>query len=155
MKISTKGCYGLRAMVDLAQHQGEGPILLREIAGRQGLSRKYLHALLTSLRAAGLVRSVRGSGGGYLLAQPPGKVSIFDVLHALEGPLEVADCVRESGSCPRSAACAGHDMWAQLSRALADWLRGVTLADLTERQVEKRASPSREGGPYSLRERQP
>ena len=119
MKISTKGCYGLRALVDLAQHHGEGPVLMRAIAERQGLSRKYLHALLTSLRAAGMVRSIRGSGGGYVLARPPSELPVLDILQALEGNLDVAQCVRHPGVCERSSGCACHDVWTELSRALA------------------------------------
>lgn len=137
MKISTKGCYGLRALVDLAQHQGEGPVLMRAIAERQGLSRKYLHALLTSLRAAGMVRSMRGSGGGYVLARPPSDLPVLEILQALEGSLDVAPCVGHPGVCQRSSACAGHDVWTELSRALASWLQGLTLADLVARQAEK------------------
>jgi Rrf2 family transcriptional regulator, cysteine metabolism repressor len=137
MKISTKGCYGLRALVDLAQHQGAGPVLMQAIADRQGVSRKYLHALLSSLRAAGLVRSVRGSGGGYVLARAPGEIGVHDILQALEGNLDVSECARHPGRCERSATCANHDIWAELSRALASWLAGLTLADLVARQAEK------------------
>ena len=142
MKLSTKGCYGLRAMVDLAQHQGEGPLLMQAIADRQGVSRKYLHALLTSLRAAGMVRSVRGSGGGYVLARRPADLPVLDILEALEGSLDISDCVRYAGTCERSSECARHDIWAELSRAMASWLHGLTLADLVAREAEKGHVPA-------------
>jgi len=137
VKISTKGCYGLRALVDLAQHQDEGPVLMRAIAERQGLSRKYLHALLTSLRAAGLVRSLRGSSGGYVLARPPTELLLLEILQALEGRIEVAECVRHPGRCERSSRCASHDVWSELSLAMESWLKGMTLADLVARDADR------------------
>jgi Rrf2 family protein len=142
VKISTKGCYGLRALIDLAQHQGEGPVLMRSIAERQGLSRKYLHALLTSMRAAGLVRSTRGSSGGYVLARPPAELPLHEILQALEGRLEVSECVRHPGTCERSSRCASHDVWVELSRMMESWLKGLTLADLVARQTSSGRAPA-------------
>ena len=97
IKLSTKGRYGVRAMVDLAKRFGEGPVLVRSIAERQEISGKYLHALLASLKSAKLVRSVRGSGGGYALARAPEEIMLNEILEALEGPFSLVDCVLECG----------------------------------------------------------
>jgi Rrf2 family protein len=136
MRLSTKGCYGLRAMVELAKSYGDGPLLMQAIANSQRISRKYLHALLTTLRAAGLVRSVRGAGGGYLLARPPGQIQLNEVLQTLEGAITFTDCVRDKGACERSLKCVGHDLWCEMSRVVDELLAGITLADLVVRQAE-------------------
>ena len=136
MRLSTKGCYGLRAMIELALKFGEGPILMRAIAERQGISRKYLHALLTSLRSAGLVRSVRGSGGGYVLARAPSQIKISEVVQVLEGSLSFADCVQDQTVCGRSDGCVGRDLWQEMSMVVEKLLGSITLADLVTRQNE-------------------
>ena len=140
LKLSTKGRYGLRAMIDLARHHGEGPVLVRSIAERQEVSSKYLHALLASLKAAKLVRSVRGSGGGYTLARPDQDIHVIQILEALEGPIAVVDCVADAEVCNRAETCATRDLWTDLSRAFEDTLTGLTLEELSRRQEEKEAS---------------
>jgi len=130
MRLSTKGCYGLRAMGELALAHGGGPVLMRTIAERHSISRKYLHALLTSLRAAGLVRSVRGSGGGYVLARSPEQIRLREVVQALEGSLSFADCVQDASLCAHSSGCIGLPLWRDLSHAVERLLGGITLADL-------------------------
>jgi Rrf2 family protein len=140
LKLSTKGRYGLRAMIDLARHHGEGPVLVRSIAERQEVSSKYLHALLASLKAAKLVRSVRGSGGGYTLARPARDIHVIQILEALEGPIAVVDCVADAEVCNRAETCATRDLWTDLSRAFEDTLTGLTLEELSRRQEEKEAS---------------
>jgi Rrf2 family protein len=140
LKLSTKGRYGLRAMVDLARHHGEGPVLVRSIAERQEISSKYLHALLASLKAAKLVRSVRGSGGGYTLARPAREIKVIQVLEALEGPIAVVDCVADSALCDRARTCATRDLWTNLSKTFDEILSGITLEELSRRQVEKETS---------------
>jgi len=130
MRISTKGRYGLRAMVDLALHRGEGPVMMRAITERQGIPRKYLHALLTPLRHADLVRSVRGSRGGYVLARDPSQITARQVVEALEGSLTLVDC-REKGSlCKMHGSCATRRLWEDLGRLLGDHLAQVSLAEL-------------------------
>lgn len=136
MRLSTKGCYGLRAMVELAKSHGKGPLLMQSIADSQKISRKYLHALLTTLREAGLVRSVRGAGGGYMLARPPAQIRLNEVLQTLEGAITFTDCVRDKTACERSARCVGHDLWCEMSRAVDEMLARITLADLVSRQSE-------------------
>ena len=130
MRISTKGRYGLRAMFELARGFGGGPLLMSTIAERQGLSRKHLHALLTSLKVAGLVRSVRGPGGGFLLTKVPGEIRLSEVLRALEGPLTLVHCVSDRQACDRANRCVARKVWENLSGALEEVLNGVTLEDL-------------------------
>ena len=131
MRITTKGCYGLRAMVELARSYGGPPVLMRTIAEKHSISRKYLHALLTSLRLSGVVRSVRGSGGGYILSRPPDRIMVSDVLRALEGSLNFADCVSDANLCERSGACVSHMLWIELSSAIERHLERLSLADLS------------------------
>ena len=130
MRVSTKGRYGLRAMFELAWSFGEGPLLMSAIAERQGLSRKHLHALLTSLKSAGLVRSIRGPGGGFVLTRSPDQIKLSEVLRALEGPLSLVDCVADRRSCDRANRCAARGVWQKLSGAIEEVLDGVTLEDL-------------------------
>jgi Rrf2 family protein len=126
-------------MLELALHYGGKPVLMRAIAENQSISRKYLHALLTSLKSAGFVRSVRGSGGGYLLAKPPSKIQVHDVLQVLEGSLSITDCVEDPQSCPRSDRCVTHELWQELSDAVQKLLANVTLQDLVSRHTAKAA----------------
>jgi Rrf2 family cysteine metabolism transcriptional repressor len=137
LKLSTKGRYGLRAMIDLAAAYGEGPVLVRNIAESQEISSKYLHALLASLKSSGLVRSVRGSGGGFVLAREPASIKLTEILEALEGPLTLVDCVGDQRLCGRAPTCAARDVWIDVSEAIAAVLSGITLADLLARQRKK------------------
>jgi Rrf2 family cysteine metabolism transcriptional repressor len=131
LKLSTKGRYGLRAMIDLAGLYNKGPVLMADIAERQGFSRKYLHALLTSLKGAGLVESVRGARGGYLLAKPPEDIRINEVFEALEGPVSIVDCLSDGGECDRLPECLSRGMWQEINNSIASVLKSKTLADLT------------------------
>jgi Rrf2 family cysteine metabolism transcriptional repressor len=139
MKISTKGRYGLRAMFELARGFGDGPLLMSTIAERQGLSRKHLHSLLTSLKSAGLVRSVRGPGGGFLLSKVPNQIRLSEVLRALEGPLSLVHCVADRRACDRVNRCAARKVWQNLTEALEEVLDGVTLQDLVGQDGDGRA----------------
>lgn len=130
MRISTKGRYGLRAMFELARSFGEGPLLMSAIAKRQGLSCKHLHALLTSLKSAGLVRGIRGPGGGFVLTKAPGEIRLSEVLRALEGPLALVHCVPDRRACDRVNRCAARNVWQKLSGAIEEVLDGVTLEEV-------------------------
>ena len=130
MKISTRGRYGLRAMLELARCHGESPVLMSVLAKRESLSRKYLHGLLTALKEAGLVRSVRGPGGGFLLTRAPSKIRLSQILHALEGPLSLVDCVADKRACGKAKRCTARRVWAELSRTIESMLENVTLEDL-------------------------
>ncbi len=130
LKLSTRGRYGLRAMIELASAYGEGPVLMGDIAERQGFSRKYLHALLTSLKDAGLVRSILGARGGYVLAKAPAEILVRQVFEALEGDLAIVDCLIYPGRCDRDTNCVAQGVWRQVNDAISVVLEGVTLADL-------------------------
>jgi Rrf2 family protein len=124
-------------MLELALHFGDGPLLMESIATNQDLSRKYLHTLLTRLKGAGLVRSVRGSGGGYILARDPAEIRISEIVRVLEGSLTIVDCVADGDFCEKSTSCATRDLWRELTRTIEDFLGCITLADLAARQKEK------------------
>jgi len=139
MRISTKGRYGLRAMVELARHFGQGPLDMRSITERQKIPRKYLHSLLTSLRAAGLLRSLRGSRGGYVLSRPPAEITARDVVVALEGPLLLVDCSERGPRCELFESCTTRALWRDLSRAIEERLTAVTLEQLAREKRPARA----------------
>lgn len=135
LKLSTKARYALRAMVELACREGNGPVQLREIAKAQAVSPKYLEQLTMSLRNAGLVNSERGPNGGYWLAKPAYRITALDVVSAAEGPVTLLDCVGQASACQRSAGCAARRLWTRVSAAISDTLEQVTLADLREEQM--------------------
>ena len=141
MRVSTRGRYGLRAMFELARGFGRAPVLMSTVAERQGLSRKYLHTLLTALKAAGLVRSVRGAGGGFILTRPPEEIRLSEVLRALEGPLSLVDCVADKRVCDRSSRCPARRVWRDLADAINNVLDNVTLGDLAASEKKKRPQP--------------
>lgn len=130
MRVSTRGRYGLRAMFELARRYEDGPVVMSVVAEEQGLSRKHLHALLTALKSAGLVRSIRGPGGGFVLTRAPGQIRLSDVLEAVEGPLSLVDCVTDHGACDKVNRCAARRVWQELSDAIEDMLGNVTLEDM-------------------------
>jgi len=137
MKLSTKGRYGLRALLDLALHQGEGLVLLRDIARRQEVSLHYLEHLIAPLIAAGLVKSTRGARGGVLLLKPPSEIKLSEVVQLLEGSLAPVDCVNNPALCHRSASCVTRDIWVEMKEAMNQVLDSTTLQDLVERQRQK------------------
>jgi len=137
MKISTKGRYTMRAMLDLAQHYNEGLSLVKDIAKRQEISERYLEHLFLSLKTAGLVKSVRGSHGGFTLTRPPSEIRLIDIFQVCEGPLAIVECVLDAGICSRSSQCATRDVWTELQSAMNNTLGSLTLCDLIERQQVK------------------
>jgi len=124
-------------MLDLALHYGEGPILVKDIAGRYCLSGRYLEHLLISLKVAGLVRSARGARGGFALARPPSQVRLSEIIQATEGSMAPADCVDTPEAFPKTAHCAVYDVWVEMKAAMNQVLESVTLQDLMERQRRK------------------
>lgn len=137
MKLSTKGRYGMRALLDLALHQGEGLVLLKDIAQRQEVSLPYLEHLIAPLIAAGLVKSTRGARGGVLLIKSPSEIKLSEVVQVLEGSLAPVDCVNDPRLCHRSASCVTRDIWSEMKRAMNQVLDSTTLQDLVERQRQK------------------
>ncbi|HOT92137.1 MAG TPA: Rrf2 family transcriptional regulator [Anaerolineae bacterium] len=134
MRLSTLGRYALRAMVDLALHQDQGPVQRKDIVARQEISSNYLAHLFVKLREAGLIESVKGPGGGYILARSAADISAGDVLRAVEEILEPVFCVDTNPEvyCPRMDACVTHLLWAQLGQRIIELLDSVTLAELCE-----------------------
>jgi len=137
MKLSTRGRYGLRALLDIALHQGEGLVLLKDIARRQEVSLPYLEHLITPLVAAGIVKSTRGARGGVSLLKPPSEIKLSEVVQLLEGCIAPADCVNNPEICHRSAFCVTHDVWSEMKNAMIQVLDSTTLQDLVERQRRK------------------
>ncbi|MCL1905480.1 MAG: Rrf2 family transcriptional regulator [Clostridiales bacterium] len=137
MNISTKGRYGLRAILDIARH-GEGrPVTLSAIALRQQISEGYLEQLMAPMKKAGLVQSSRGAQGGYTLAGKPQEIVVGDIFRALEGPLALASCISEAdeGSCHKQESCGSRFIWEEIQKAVSQVLASYTLADLLERET--------------------
>ncbi len=137
MKISTKGRYALRLMVDLAKTGDRQPVSLKDIAQRQQLSDKYLEQIVTPLSRAGLVRSVRGAGGGYLLTRRPEEYTVGDILRPLEGDLAPVECATDTSYCERCGECVTVELWQEIHRAVSQVVDNTTLADLVERSQQK------------------
>lgn len=132
MRISTRGRYGLRAMVELALEFGQGPTPLRVIAEKQAISEHYLEQLMGNLRKAGLIKSVRGARGGYQLTKKPADISTAEILNALEGPLSPVDCLDQEMTCEQAQFCATKFLWQQLKDELTAVLAANTLEDLRQ-----------------------
>lgn len=136
MRLSTKTRYGLRVMIDLAQHGGAGPVPLRDVAKRQGLSKKYLEQVVSPLVSAGLLRVARGQQGGYGLSRSPQLISCADVVSATEDGLSLLDCTAGPGACDRDGACPSQAVWRGLEQAIADYLGGISLQDVLDREAD-------------------
>ncbi len=136
MQVSTRGRYGLRAMVDMALHATDGPIALRMIAERQDISESYLEQVFASLRKAGLVQSSRGAQGGYQLSRPAKEITVREILSTLEGPIAPVQCVQEQGTgttCKREPYCITRSFWEELRDKINEFLDSTTLQDLCDR----------------------
>lgn len=135
MKISTKGRYALRMMVDLAQHSNEGFISLKDIAERQNISKKYLEQIVPLLNKSGVLRTNRGYQGGYMLAQPPEKYTVGNILRITEGNLSVVSCLeQEPNLCPRQDECMTLYIWQGLNDVIAKYLDSITIQDIVDRE---------------------
>ncbi|MBN1379333.1 MAG: Rrf2 family transcriptional regulator [Gammaproteobacteria bacterium] len=132
MKLTTKGRYAVTAMLDLAVHNGKGPIALADISERQGISLSYLEQLFAKLRKTGLVASTRGPGGGYRLNRNPGDVFIADVVTAVDEPFDATRC-GGAKDCNGEKRCLTHDLWEELSQQIRGFLSEVSLADVIDR----------------------
>ena len=137
MKISTRGRYALRFMMDLALHGGERYVPLREISARQDISLKYLEQIVSLFQKNGFLKSTRGASGGYQLAKPAQDYTAGEILRITEGPLAPVACLEtESNDCPRRDSCGTLAFWTGLYRVINDYVDSVTLADLCEKQKE-------------------
>ncbi len=142
MRISTKGDYGVRALIELSHHYGEGPVQSAEIAARQRIPEPYLDQLLTTLRKAGFIRSVRGPQGGHALVRPPDEIRLSEVIRSLEGSLSPVAHLHDEGYQCRAA----HEVWHDVEEATRKILDGVSIGDLAERELEY----DRVGGRYVI-----
>ena len=135
MMVSTRGRYALRVMIDLAEHSNGNYIAMKEIAGRQAISLKYLERILPLLVAGKLIEGVHGKGGGYRLTREPSECRVGDILRLTEGDLAPVACLSsEALPCQRTAECRTHPLWSELNRRVNDYLDSVTLADLMQNQ---------------------
>jgi Rrf2 family transcriptional regulator, cysteine metabolism repressor len=136
MKLSTRGQYGTRAMLELALLYGQGPILLKDIASRQDIPASYLENLMGVLRMAGLISTVRGMHGGYYLARPPYDINLNQVVIALEGSVAPVECVDDPEYCSRAESCVTRDVWGDVKLAVEGVLKSITLEDLVRRYLK-------------------
>ena len=137
MKLSTRARYGTRALLDLALHHDEEPVMLKDIAQRQQISLQYLEHLMTPLLAAGIVRSTRGPKGGVSLARPAKQIDMQELIQILEGSTAPVDCVDNPKICSRSETCVTRDIWDELKKAMNAVLSSTTLQDMADRQKTK------------------
>lgn len=138
MKISTKGRYALRMLIDLAEHEGDGFIALKDIAERQNISKKYLEQIVPILSRSGILRTNRGSQGGYALAKEPEHVMVGEILRLTEGSLSPVACLDgDPAQCPRSADCPTLPVWQGLNRVINEYLDGITLRSILDSQRER------------------
>ena len=144
MRLTTKGRFAVTAMIDLALREHAGPVTLAGISGRQSISLSYLEQLFGRLRRHELVDSMRGPGGGYSLARKMSDISVADIIHAVDEPLDATQCGGKK-NCLDDHRCLTHDLWASLNRHMIDYLDSVTLHDLVQQQRERLRLRSQDG----------
>ena len=140
MKISTKGRYALRLLVDLAEHRADGYIALKDIAERQGVSKKYLEQIIPLFNRSEILRTNRGYQGGYMLAKEPASITIGSILRLTEGGLAPIPCLEENpAGCERRDTCPTLPLWIGLDRVISEYLDGITLQDLVDQQISSQS----------------
>ena len=138
LKISAKARYGLRILLDIALHEGdETPRTTAAIAESQQISLKFASRLVIPLRQAGMIRSIRGTAGGFRLAKAPSDITLLDIVETLQGPVEILDCLGEGSACPRAAACVSRSVWDDVNTAFANALAALTLETVLARAQER------------------
>jgi Rrf2 family transcriptional regulator, cysteine metabolism repressor len=144
LNFTAKEDYGIRAVVDIAVNRRDVPVQAKEIAGRQGIPEQFLEQLLATLRRAGVIRSIRGAGGGYDLAREPSDISVGDILRALSGPVVPIHCVNDSDldRCELQGTCGVVDLWRRLKTAIDDVVDTTTVQDLVDRHHTLRGTQS-------------
>jgi Rrf2 family cysteine metabolism transcriptional repressor len=140
MRLSTRTRYGIRAVFELARHFGKGPVQLRIIAEKQDISAKYLEQLIAILKSGGFVKSIRGSKGGYVLANKPSEIKLSDCVRCLEGQLTTVECVDDSEYCQKSEDCVVKQVWVKVTEAVENILQSITLQDLLDRAENRKTS---------------
>ena len=131
MKLSTKGRYGIKAMLDLALHYGMDPISIKSISKRQNISEYYLEQLFSNLRKANLIKSVRGAQGGYSLEKSPSETNVFEIMEILEGPIEVSECI-ELENCSNINCCATRLLWVKIKDSIDNVMKSTSLQDMVD-----------------------
>lgn len=137
MKLSTRARYGVRLMIALALHYGKGSVFLKDIARDESISEKYLSLIMIPLRSSGLVNSVRGANGGYILAREPSQINMKEIVDVLEGGGGLVDCVKNPSVCQRVPICVSRDVWAMIDGKISETLSTITLDTLIKRKQEK------------------
>lgn len=136
VRISTKGRYALRMMLDIAQNQKDGYVTLKEVADRQGISKKYLEQIALHLSQAGMLRAVRGYQGGYMLAKPASEYTVHAILQVVEGSMAPVACLeQEPNACPRRDKCETLALWTSLEKLIFNYLNSITLEDIIEGRI--------------------
>lgn len=147
MKLSTKGRYGVKAMFELALHFENETVSIKEISDKINVSEYYLEQLFSSLRKAGLIRSIRGAQGGYMLAKSPNDITVADIFNVLEGPIEISDCIDEDEfNCSRMGYCATRLLWIKISDSINQVTNSITLQDMLNDYNEMKLSISKGEG---------
>jgi len=137
MKLSTKGRYGVRLMIDLALHSSNSPVSLKEIAARENISEKYLWQLLYLLKRAGLIISKRGPGAGYILAKHPREINLNEIVSVLEGKICFVDCIENPSVCKQTESCVSRDVWQEATDKIQELLSSFTLEKMLKLQARK------------------
>ncbi len=139
IKLSTKGRYGTRLMLNLARHYRDGSdaVILKSVSDNEDISIRYLEQIIIPLKIAKLVKSIRGAGGGYTLARDPGTINVCDILHVLEGTCSLVECVEDKDHCPRMTYCAAHDVWQGATKLLKEYFESISLQDMLVMQAKK------------------
>lgn len=137
MRLSTRGEYSLRLMMELAKNYNGISMPLKSISKAQDISYKYLGQLIIPLKIAGLIKSIRGINGGYFLSRPPDKIRLIEILEATEGSLYIAECVESPEICKRSRNCISRQIWKEISEAILNSIRSISLKDIINRDIDK------------------
>ncbi|MCM8767982.1 MAG: Rrf2 family transcriptional regulator [Candidatus Omnitrophica bacterium] len=137
MKLSTKTRYGLRALIDLGVHYKGRPILVKDIAKRQDLSEKYLEHIMLILKGGRILRSIKGGKGGYMFLKDPSEITVREIVEILEGNISPVECVDKKEICDRSDNCVARDLWSMLKERINEFLEGITLKELIDKQIRK------------------
>jgi Rrf2 family protein len=148
IRLSTKGRYGTRLMLNLARHHGIGKeaVILKRISEDEGISIRYLEQIIIPLKINRLVKSIRGAGGGYTLARKPEEIRVSEILHALEGNCCLVECVEDGTFCANTDTCPTYDIWRNATELLRDYFDGITLRDalgMAEKKAKKAKAKSR------------
>jgi Rrf2 family cysteine metabolism transcriptional repressor len=140
MKLSTRTRYAVRAMLELAENFGKGPLQTRIIAKHQEISVKYLEQLMAALKSAGLIRSQRGAKGGYILSKPPDEIKLSEIFDIFEGPILTVECVGNEKYCDRAGDCVARQVWCEIQKAIKGILESITLQDALDKPKQGKST---------------